>query len=684
MNSTAPPARPAMPQPTSGSGALALRRAGNSRTRPLWPALLVACAWLVACGKPSPSPSAVADGASGGVGAVAPHQPQASPVAAAPAPAERPSLRSGEAPPTLPDGQLVDVLLKIPAPLLSSPEVDAAARPALRELKSLPGVEAVFSRATSGELRVVVRTSVAERAGVLGRVLGYWQAHAPADFGPAEAAAIARGARARVAWAVTDAATEIQTTAAVAASQASWAAALGKASRLHMAGAAVPAFHLDVLTRTAAENRLTLQDVVDKPCAALTSLPAGPALQDRAEDEALLHQQLTGVLLPRRRLPGEAELPAVPAPRVLALRRALAIAPRPALVGRNPVLLVMADGGGGADTDGLMAQESAARRAPATRAKLTPAGQLLPQTVDAAQRFILQLRPGERPESAEGMAQRLLAVRDIPNIVSALAVRGWDGIPANLDSAAEADQRWTVWLTPSGGKIEESLRAARDILDRGPWQAVSIAANLDTALAWMVDQPAAAGLLVSAADAALVSSVAGVIGSAAQRSTSLQSVTAGPSPRPANGQFGRIDAQLARQYQLSAGALTTALAMLQGGLYCGEVRGAALWFGLPQGEMAAEQGRLPLGWLAAPQPGASAAVDLALVQRLPSQEPLLDRLRVNDKPSLYLLANSSAGAAIEAILAVRDAVERQGSTPGVQLTSLTVKGALQDQPSCVP
>lgn len=599
-------------------------------------------------------------------------------------PASAPTLRSGLAKDSLPDRQLADVLLKVAAPLLASAEVDGAARPALRELKRLPGVETVFSRATAGELRVVVRTATADRSAALAGVLASWQRNASAEFGSAQAAAIARGARARVAWAVTDAATDGQTSAAVAASQAAWAAALASSSRVHLAGAAVPTFHLDVLTRTAAENRLTLQEIVDRPCAAMTAPPPRLPLRDDAESEALLHQQLGRVLLPRYRQGAEQALADVPATRVIALRRALAVGPRPALVGRNPVLMFLADGGIGIDLNGLMAQESAARRAPVTRSKLTAAGQLLPQTVDAAQRFILQLRPGERAESAEGMAQRLLAVRDIPNIVSALAVRGWDGVPASLDSAHDQGQVWTVWLTPSGGKIDEGLRAARDILGRGPWQATAIPANIDTALAWMIDQPAAAGLLVSAADAAVVSAVTGAIGAAAQRSQSLEGVSAGPVARPANGQFGRIDAELARRYQLTARQMATALTLLQGPLYCGETGGAQLWFGLPQGDMAAEQGRLPLAWPTPTPPGPPTAVDMALLQRLPSQEPVLDRVRIDDKPGLFLLARSSTGAAVEAILALRDAVERQGKGAGVQLTSWTLPGAQQDLPSCVP
>lgn len=657
--------------------------AGRPLSATAWLAAGTTCA-LLACTKSPPAEEAASQpiapaGAEAPTGTVLPPATKATQ-----APPAAPTLRTGLSRPTLPDTQLVDVLLRVPAPLLPSQEVDTAARAALRELRKLAGTEAVFSRATAGELRVVVRTNSGDRTGALARVTAAWQAHAAADFGPPIAEAIARGARARVAWAITDAATEGQVTAAARASLDAWAAALSKASRIHLAGAGVPTFYMDVLTRTAAENQLTLQAIVDNACASLTAMAAKATLLDSAESELVVHQQLDRVPLARHRSASAQALPDVPATRALALRRAFAIAPRPALVGRNPVLLMLADGGVGVDVDALVAQEGAARRVQVTRAKLSPAGQLLPQTVDAAQRFVLQLRPGERPESPEGMAKRLLAVRDIPNIVSALAVRGWDGIPASLDSSEDKDRRWTVWLTPSGGKIEDSLQAAREILGRGPWQAIAIPTNLDTSLAWLLDQPAAAGLLVTAADAALVSSVTGAIGSAAQRSATLADVAAGPNPRLPNGQFGRIDAQAARLHGLSSRVLSTAQALLQGALYCGEVGGAELWFALPQGEMAAEQGRLPLAWTAGSQALPASAVDLGMLQRLPSPDQVLDRLRVDDQPSLFLLANSTAGSAVEAALALRDAVERQGAMPGVRLTSWTLRGALQDQPACVP
>ena len=575
------------------------------------------------------------------------------------------------------------MLVRVPAPLLDPSQVDTASRDGLRALRQLAGVERVISRAAPGELRLVVRMQSPDLAQSAATVAATWRAHAPTGFAAPISAAIAKGARARVAWVVTGAQSDLQMATASVQSLARLAAALPGASRLHVAGAVTPSFTLEVLTRTLADNRVSLATALLSARSALENSRAGPPLSDNAESAAWLHASLDKARAARERSLGDQALEAVPLTRLFALRRGVSIAPQLALVGRNPALLVLADAGSAGDSAQLSSQEAALRRDPQWRSAFGQGSQLLPQTVDAAQRFVLQLRPGQTPDSPEELAKRLLAVRDVPNLVGALAVRGWDGVPAQLDGVDPVRLPWTVWVTASGGKIEESLSAARQILSAGPWQAVPIAANQDPALAWLLEQPAAAGVLLSAGEPSAVSAAAASLGGALQRSQSIAGLSAGPTPQPSPRAFGQLDAALAHQHQLLAQDLADTLDLLTGELLGPELRGAWLAFALPRGEMTAEQGRLPLAYRGGPgQP--LQPIDLALLQRLPSQEPLLDRLRVDDKPALYLLAQSASATALESILAVRDAVERTPAPSGVQLLSWTLAQGLADAPACVP
>jgi hypothetical protein len=567
--------------------------------------------------------------------------------------------------------------MRVPAPLLDPSQVDAASRDSVRALRQLAGVDQVISRAAPGELRLVVRMRSAELANSAAAVAASWQAHAPKDFAAPISAAIAKGARARVAWVVTGAQSDLQMATASVQSLARLATALPGASRLHVAGAVTPTFTLEVLTRTLADNRVSLATALQSALGALANPQAGPPLSDSAESAAWLHASLDKARAAREHSPGDQALEDVPLSRLFALRRGVSIAPQAALVGRNPALLVLADAGSAGDSALLSSQEAALRRDPQWRGAFGEGSQLLPQTVDAAQRFVLQLRPGQTPETPEQLAQRLLAVRDVPNLVGALAVRGWDGVPAQLDGADPLRLPWTVWVTASGGKIEESLSAARQILSAGPWQAVAIAANQDPALAWLLEQPAAAGVLLSASEPAAVSAAAASLGGALQRTQSIAGLSAGPIPQPPHRAFGQLDTALARQHQLRAQELADAQDLLTGELVGPELRGAWLAFALPRGDMTAEQGRLPLAYRGGPgQP--LQAIDLALLQ------PLLDRLRVDDRPALFVLAQSASATALEPILAVRDAVERHPAPSGVQLLSWTLAQGLADAPSCVP
>lgn len=571
------------------------------------------------------------------------------------------------------------MLLRIAAPLLDPGQVDLASRGGLQALRALPGVEKVFSRATPGELRLVVRVQRSDPQASAALVAERWLAQASAEFAPPAVAAVARGARARAAWISTGASSETRLAWAAQQALPRASATLPGASRVHLAGALTPSFALEVLTLTLADQGVALPALLQGLRAALGRGEAAPPLQDDAAGVAWLRDTLDKAgAVPRAEGPTRPAAD-VPLSRLVALRRGVAIAPREALVGRNPALLLLADTGL-ADPEALARQAAALASDAELLAGLGPAAQLQPLSIGNAQRFVLQLRPGQKPEPAEELAKRLLAVRDVPKIAAAVAVRGWDGIPAELDGGDPRRLPWTVWVAAAGGAADENLLAAREILSAGPWLAQPVAAQQDPALAWLLDQPAAAGVVISAADPTVVSAATAAIARALQQAQGLGAVLAGPAPQAARSPYGLIDASLARQFRLRPQDLADALALLTGELALPRVRGAWLSAALPRGEMVSEQGRLPLEF----ESGSGRPVDLALLQRVPSQEPLLDRLRVDGEPALFVLADSASGTATGAVSAFRLALGQVAAPSGVHLCSWTLAKGPADSASCVP
>ncbi len=602
-------------------------------------------------------------------------KPPAAPIAAAPAQAPQPATSprhgwtAGRA-----VGQSVDVLIRADAPGLDPGAADGMVRPIADEWRKLAGVEHVVTRSREGEIRALVRfapgMSLPDAA--TAAVAAAWQANRPAELATPHIAWIPKGNRARIGWALTsfDGGEDSTALAVQLAPQLveRWPA-LG---RVEVAGTVRPVYFVDVLTKTALERGTSLSAIA----AALRDLllhnpdqakvDAGPQSQNRAQ-----------AVIDTGKIATHGPNPPIELSRVVALRRGLGGPVRAALVGRNEAVLLRGEAGNGADLDHL---EATARTELQATGLLGARRQLYPQTLSVASRIVLELRPGQTPEVPLTLAKRLLAVRETQGVVGAVAMQGLDGIPETLDADIMANRRWTVWVTTSSPNVDSLLTSVIGLLSDGPWRAYLMPNNLDTALAWVLDGPAAAGVLLASGEAGRLAPAVSALGEQLQKQRDLDNLRSGPQRRAALPGFARVRIEGLVAAHLSSDDAALALGIVDRAQLLGQFGGADVWLDLPGGAMAAEFGSLPLAWS---KTGDKPAL-LGDVIQLPSDSSVLERIRCDGDPALFVLVDNRGVASEVAISAFRDSFERAAVPADVRRLALTLADPRLGQTSCLP
>ena len=103
--------------------------------------------------------------------------------------------------PSWPASVPVDILLQAAAPLMTPDTIDVAVRPLGTMLRERPDVAHVWSRASPGRARLLVRFGVGTNASDASKIVeAAWQEEPPAGFASPVVMAIARGARAVTAY----------------------------------------------------------------------------------------------------------------------------------------------------------------------------------------------------------------------------------------------------------------------------------------------------------------------------------------------------------------------------------------------------------------------------------------------------------------------------------------------------
>lgn len=535
----------------------------------------------------------------------------------------------------------VDVLVHVPAPTLDPAACDDAVRPVAAALRAQPGVEQVLVYAAAGHARVLVRFAVGRTPkSAENSVRDVWQAAPPAHTAPPDIAAIARGARARTATLVLAPEGRPQATALVDA----WLPALAQlphATRAHVVGAVRPFITLDLLPPALAQNDLELADVLAALRALTGTATAAKGAHPAAVVVDMVQARLAPVLLPRRTPPGAQPLPPVPLASLVAVVPGVGEPVREARNGQLPVTGWLIDSAWSATLPPLAQAEATWRRAQGPT--LPPDVQLRALAVEGAYRFVLTLPPQGVPEPLDALSQRLQRVREHPDLTGMLAIQGIDGVPEKLDVEARGGRAWTVWLQASAADMELVLRevairlgaATKDNPNPGPWRVHLLASDHDTALGWLLGTWATAGALLSAPTAGPLSAMVAEVGKPLQSAASVRELTSGPQRHAAPGPFARSNRAAA--VGLPPALLHAVLKLTEGPVYMGHWEDLPWWVGLPRGLLGAQQGALPL------QSGGPDGEPrlLADVLQLPDTTPVLDRVRVDGRPALWLGAESA-------------------------------------------
>ncbi len=570
--------------------------------------------------------------------------------------------------------QTIDVLVRADAPGLEPGPADGAIRPVADAWRSLGGVEHVVTRAREGEVRALIRFDATAQLpdAATAAVASAWQAHRPPELATPQIAWIPRGNRARLGWAFTsfDGGEDATALAVQVAPQLlqQWPAL----ARTEVAGTVRPVFFVDVLTKSVQDRGSTLAMVaagvrnVLQSHAGQTKVDAGPQSQNILQ--AAVDTGKIGVH--DRGAPVELS-------RVVALRRGLGGPVRSGLVGRNEAVLLRGEMGVGGEMGNL---EAKARAELAAAGHLGARRQVYPQTLAVASRLVLDLRADQTPERPVDLAKRLLVVREMPGVVGVAAMQGLDGIPEPLDSDVPANRRWTVWVTVSTPNAEALITSIAGQLGEGPWQAYSIPGNLDTSLAWLLDRPAAAGALVAARDPAQLAPAVAALGEQLKKHPDFANLRSGPQRRGAVATFARLRVDNLLAAHLPSDDAALALNLVDRPQPIGVFGGADVWLGLPTGAMAAEYGTLPLAWL----PPANRPALLGDIIQLPSDMTVLERLRVDGDPALWVQVDNHGMLPDVAVTAFRDAFERASIAPTVQRLGLTVADPTLGLGACVP
>ena len=520
-------------------------------------------------------------------------------------------------------GHPVDVLLVVAAPLLEPEGCDAALQPIAAALRQRPGISHVWTRASEGEARMLVRFAKgAQPAAARAQVEAVWRADASAEFGPPAIATMARGERALAAFTVVLAKGRQEATKLADGELVELARKLPGATATRIAGA-VRRYTLLLLDATAMANReATLQTTVDT----LVSVMATDTVRSvgrRLADGELLRK---------------AGRPAAHLDKLLIQTSGTGEPLADAQVGRNMVTTVLVYGGHGAEASGLI--QAADGELAALGARLKAAGDTyVRHNLGVARRFILTRTTGRPPASRRDFGERISAVLADGGVYGALAVDGFDGIPPEVDEASHGGLVRTLWLQISDrGGQEEVIGRVKQKLAEGGWHLHLLPPAADSALMWLVGEPATAGMLVSSRNAAELIEPMRRVGETARATYASGATRQGPREQQTPPIIANLNRTAARDALIPTAPLVLVQRLLRGPISLGLVNGAPVWLGLTTGAMAQHNRKLPLVW----KPQATSWGDLQLANADASH---VDRVRADGTPAVWLLVDSAREAA---------------------------------------
>jgi hypothetical protein len=564
----------------------------------------------------------------------------------------------------------VDVLLVAPAPGFDPAAIDDQVRSVCAALRAQVGVELVAARASTGEVRVLVRYAAGTPPGkAITAVSETWTTAPPPGLGEPSIEAIGRGARTKVAlFALADGGRP-DATRAVDALVQKVAADVPGVARVHVAGAVRPMLLLELLPRPMLEQAVDLAHLlagIDGAAAGRIATPFAAPQEAAAAFAAAANM----VSVQRRVLPfqqvGSATASAAP---FLQILPAVGEPVREARNGHLPVTVLLVDAAQ-ATPDSAMAAAEHAVRAVAARVGATGLT-WQPAAVAASYRFVLTVREGRAPELLTELSQRLQAVRELPEVAGMLAVRGLDGVPESVDVDADGDRVWTVWVMAASHDMPVVLKAAGDRLADGPWQARLLPQTFDTGLGWLIGASGSIGIVVVAPDAADLPPALALAGKALRESPAVRDIVTGPTRQPPRSHLAGIR----RDPRAEFASLPSMLGLVQRLTVAPQRVGAfgsvGLWLTLPRGDRMQTAPQLPLGWREDDEE--VKAWTWADFSRTPDPAPVVDRVRVNGRPALWLIADGHGGPPDGFAMQSFDAIERAvPAHEGLQVLPLVV------------
>lgn len=291
---------------------------------------------------------------------------------------------------------------------------------------------------------------------------------------------------------------------------------------------------------------------------------------------------------------------------------------------------------------------------------------------EAATRVYLRTKRDQVAESEENFAERLAKIRKSPTSLGAVALRGLDGIPMQLQPDAAQGGAWTLWLTDSEGEALSTLSNFRTEMEAAGWQIAPLSPSADVALAWLLDDPASAGVLVSDVTVDTIHQAAQAVGSGVLKMYGLEKVMRGPV---------RLASHLTASVWLSETmALEDRTAawlqdLLAGGHNLHWAPGSTdrlarrVVIKLPAGDRAQFHGILPV---AQAKSDGQPMPTLGQFRRTPSPLPVDERLRWNQRPVGWVRVSSFNSPAESLGVAFEEAIAPQTSSyPTVKWWPLT-------------
>lgn len=533
-----------------------------------------------------------------------------------------------------------DVLVRAAAPGLDPSAVDVTLRPVAARLRALPGVERVVARARAGEARLLVRMTAAGPQGLSAStaVLSAWRSHPPAGLADPQVEPIVRGERALAALEGVATGGRPEATAYADAHVDALLHGTHQVTRTHLAGAVRPYLALRLIPSALALNGVGLADV-------LTSLhqwlEAGDPQQKQPTVEITRHS-LHPLALKRHWTANNQPLPAVALDTLLDISPEQGEPTREALTNQLPTTLWLLNGYG---SQSVPEAESAARQvAQASAGKFRASLQSLAN----AYRLVLTVPENRPAETVEDLGKRLLQLRTSEESVVALnAIAGLDGVPEPLDLDGRQGRRWTLWVSIATADSGAVLNNVRDALAKGPggWDVHVLDATSDTALCWVLDAWGSGGVLISGDDAAALGPIVGAIAERARTAREKAGTRQGPQPELPPIAWQRLEPRNLQDVGLPADMAAFLVESLDGPRPLGWWHDAPIWLGWPHGDLSATLGLAPLLWPKAANargtgPGKSWV--LADVLRQADPTPLVERVRVDGRPALWIAAEDYA------------------------------------------